>query len=261
MHTIPEARIGPASSSPMAPQRRARSYRARPAPLLLRPSADTTIRCASAWPQGLRSTASGADRSRARCSPDWRPPEECSSSARPARYVPGGENPLGARPSSGRTLFRIHGSNEPESIGHAVSSGCIRMLNEDVMDLYDRVKVGTKVVVMRWNKSSPRRHLGRPSGRPFLLGLLRRSSSRTHLRDPMQTRSARAEQRPACRADGLCGGAHWSSRLVVLVQQFRNSRPMLGTSSCEFRNHKPHYKRLILVCFSNLKFARQDETP
>jgi len=47
----------------------------------------------------------------------------------------------------------------------------------------------------------------------------------------------------------------------VLVQRFRNSRPMLGTSSCEFRNHKLHWKKLILVCFSNLKFARQDETP
>jgi len=49
----------------------------------------------------------------------------------------------------GGTLYRIHGSNEPESIGQAVSSGCIRMTNEDVMDLYDRVRVGTRVVVQR----------------------------------------------------------------------------------------------------------------
>ena len=47
----------------------------------------------------------------------------------------------------GSTLYRIHGSNEPETMGAAVSSGCIRMTNKDVVDLYDRVKVGTKVVV------------------------------------------------------------------------------------------------------------------
>jgi lipoprotein-anchoring transpeptidase ErfK/SrfK len=48
----------------------------------------------------------------------------------------------------GSTLYRIHGSNEPWTIGHNVSSGCIRMRNADVIDLYDRVKVGTKVVVL-----------------------------------------------------------------------------------------------------------------
>src|SRR5215204_3022814 len=66
-------------------------------------------------------------------------------------YMPGGpENPLGARAMYlGGTLYRIHGSNEPETIGQAVSSGCIRMTNEDVIDLYNRVKLGTKVVVLR----------------------------------------------------------------------------------------------------------------
>jgi lipoprotein-anchoring transpeptidase ErfK/SrfK len=60
------------------------------------------------------------------------------------------ENPLGARAMYiGGTLYRIHGSNEPDTIGQAVSSGCIRMTNYDVVDLYDRVKVGTKVVVQR----------------------------------------------------------------------------------------------------------------
>ena len=49
----------------------------------------------------------------------------------------------------GGTLYRIHGSNEPETIGQAVSSGCIRMTNEDVVDLYSRVRLGTKVVVLR----------------------------------------------------------------------------------------------------------------
>jgi lipoprotein-anchoring transpeptidase ErfK/SrfK len=84
--------------------------------------------------------------------PDWRPPEEMIR-RRPdlPRYMAGGpHNPLGARAMYlGGTLYRIHGSNEPETIGRAVSSGCIRMLNEDVVDLYQRVKVGTQVVVLR----------------------------------------------------------------------------------------------------------------
>jgi len=62
-------------------------------------------------------------------------------------------NPLGARAmylwENGKdTLYRIHGTNEPDSIGQAVSSGCIRMMNSDVMDLYNRVAIGTKVVVL-----------------------------------------------------------------------------------------------------------------
>jgi lipoprotein-anchoring transpeptidase ErfK/SrfK len=83
--------------------------------------------------------------------PDWRPPDEMIE-RRPdlPRYMAGGpENPLGARALYlGSTLYRIHGSNEPWTIGSQVSSGCIRMRNDDVSDLYDRVKVGTKVVVM-----------------------------------------------------------------------------------------------------------------
>jgi lipoprotein-anchoring transpeptidase ErfK/SrfK len=66
------------------------------------------------------------------------------------RHMEGGpENPLGARAMYlGSTLYRIHGSNEPWTICTNVSSGCIRMRNEDVIDLYGRVNVGTKVVVM-----------------------------------------------------------------------------------------------------------------
>ncbi len=84
--------------------------------------------------------------------PDWTPPAQMLR-RRPdlPRHMAGGiDNPLGARAMylSG-TLYRIHGSNEPESIGQAVSSGCIRMTNEDVTDLYDRVRVGTRVVVTR----------------------------------------------------------------------------------------------------------------
>lgn len=64
-------------------------------------------------------------------------------------YVPGGpDNPLGARALYlGDTLYRIHGTNDPKSIGRAASSGCFRMRNEDVIDLYERVDVGTVVVV------------------------------------------------------------------------------------------------------------------
>ena len=60
------------------------------------------------------------------------------------------DNPLGARAMylSG-TLYRIHGSNEPDTIGQAVSSGCIRMTNDDVTDLYERARIGAKVVVLR----------------------------------------------------------------------------------------------------------------
>ena len=83
--------------------------------------------------------------------PDWTPPPEMLK-RRPdlPRHMEGGpENPLGARAMYlGSTLYRIHGSNEPWTIGTAVSSGCIRMRNEDVIDLYERVRVGTRVVVI-----------------------------------------------------------------------------------------------------------------
>ncbi|TSJ60904.1 L,D-transpeptidase [Starkeya sp. 3C] len=83
--------------------------------------------------------------------PEWRPPSEMID-RRPdlPRVMPGGEdNPLGARALYlGNTLYRIHGSNEPDTIGQAVSSGCIRMRNQDVIDLYNRVRVGTLVRVI-----------------------------------------------------------------------------------------------------------------
>lgn len=84
--------------------------------------------------------------------PTWTPPAQMLK-RRPdlPRFMPGGpDNPMGARALYlGSTLYRIHGSNEPETIGQAVSSGCIRMLNEDVIDLYERTRVGTRVVVAR----------------------------------------------------------------------------------------------------------------
>ena len=84
--------------------------------------------------------------------PSWTPPSQMLR-RRPdlPRHMAGGpDNPLGARAMYlGSSLYRIHGSNEPDTIGQAVSSGCIRMLNDDVVDLYDRVKVGTRVIVQR----------------------------------------------------------------------------------------------------------------
>src|SRR6266436_2053130 len=84
--------------------------------------------------------------------PAWTPPSQMLA-RRPdlPRHMKGGiENPLGARAMYlGSTLYRVHGSNEPDTIGTATSSGCFRMLNDDVVDLYDRVRVGARVVVLR----------------------------------------------------------------------------------------------------------------
>jgi lipoprotein-anchoring transpeptidase ErfK/SrfK len=84
--------------------------------------------------------------------PDWTPPAQMLR-RRPdlPRHMRGGlDNPLGARALYlGSSLYRIHGSNEPETIGQAVSSGCFRMTNEDVVDLYNRTRVGAKVIVLR----------------------------------------------------------------------------------------------------------------
>lgn len=83
--------------------------------------------------------------------PDWTPPSEMIA-RQPylARWMAGGEgNPLGARAIYlGNTVYRIHGTNMPSTIGEKVSSGCIRMLNADVIDLYSRVNVGTRIVVL-----------------------------------------------------------------------------------------------------------------
>jgi lipoprotein-anchoring transpeptidase ErfK/SrfK len=94
--------------------------------------------------------------------PPWTPTEGEKRRLGPLpSYVEGGPgNPMGARgiylfQGSKDTLFRIHGTNQPEYIGEAISSGCIRMTNEDVIDLYMRVKIGTPVVVL----SSPNSHM------------------------------------------------------------------------------------------------------
>ena len=87
--------------------------------------------------------------------PDWHPPSEMIE-RQPylPRFMAGGEsNPMGARALYlGNTVYRIHGTNQPSTIGTFVSSGCIRLTNEDVEDLYTRVKVGTRVVVLPGGK-------------------------------------------------------------------------------------------------------------
>ena len=83
--------------------------------------------------------------------PDWTPPDAMRERVPglPTHMAGGINNPLGARALYlGSTIYRIHGSNEPWTIGQAVSSGCIRMRNQDVIDLYERVPVGTKVIVI-----------------------------------------------------------------------------------------------------------------
>ncbi|MGE0212358.1 MAG: L,D-transpeptidase [Parvibaculaceae bacterium] len=85
--------------------------------------------------------------------PDWHPPVEMVErdelAAKWANGMPGGpDNPLGARALYlGNSLYRIHGTTQPWTIGTAVSSGCIRLQNEDVIDLYERVAIGAKVIV------------------------------------------------------------------------------------------------------------------
>ena len=87
--------------------------------------------------------------------PSWTPTAEIHQriAGLPSYVAPGPHNPMGARAlylyqGNQDTLFRIHGTNQPEYIGQAISSGCIRMLNEDVIDLYSRVPVGAEVVVL-----------------------------------------------------------------------------------------------------------------
>jgi hypothetical protein len=105
-------------------------------------------------------TWSGAEKvSRKAEWPDWNPPEQMIE-RQPylPRFMAGGDgNPLGARALYlGDTIYRIHGTNQPSTIGTFVSSGCIRLTNEDVTDLHSRVKVGTRVVVLpRQGQATP----------------------------------------------------------------------------------------------------------
>ena len=98
--------------------------------------------------------------------PDWFPPPEMIERQPylPRQMAGGPGNPLGARAMYlGHTLYRIHGTNQPSTIGHYVSSGCVGMLNEDVEDLYSRVQVGTRVVVLPGNPPETVANTGAPA--------------------------------------------------------------------------------------------------
>jgi lipoprotein-anchoring transpeptidase ErfK/SrfK len=102
--------------------------------------------------------------------PDWFPPSEMIDRQPylPRMMAGGSGNPLGARALYlGHTLYRIHGTNQPSTIGSFVSSGCIRLLNEDIEDLFSRVQVGTRVVV--W-PGKPPEHLANTGGQPAASG-------------------------------------------------------------------------------------------
>ncbi len=112
--------------------------------------------------------------------PDWYPPSEMIERQPylPRMMAGGPGNPLGARAMYlGGTVYRIHGTNAPSTIGKQVSSGCIRMLNEDVMDLYERAHVGTKVVVLPDYRNNMVRAVPRNEGRQALTIAPRRGGS------------------------------------------------------------------------------------
>jgi lipoprotein-anchoring transpeptidase ErfK/SrfK len=137
-------------------------------------------------------TWTGAERiSRKAEWPDWNPPEQMIA-RQPylPRFMAGGDgNPLGARALYlGDTLYRIHGTNQPSTIGSFVSSGCIRLANEDITDLYARVKVGTRVVVL------PARAQVAAAGAP--VDLSGRESAATRSRAPAAPDAARKQYKP-----------------------------------------------------------------
>ena len=109
--------------------------------------------------------------------PDWTPPAEMIA-RQPylPRFMAGGEtNPLGARAMYlGSTIYRIHGTNAPSTIGTRVSSGCIRLTNDDVADLYSRVNIGTKVIVL--NTADHR--VEAPASRPLVTAPVSLSTTR-----------------------------------------------------------------------------------
>ena len=147
--------------------------------------------------------------------PDWHPPPEMIE-RQPylPRFMAGGPgNPLGARAMYlGSTVYRIHGTNQPSTIGKFVSSGCIGMLNEDVSDLFDRVKVGTRVVVLPGERAR------------------RRWPRRSRCPDRMRVRLADAGQRafPAAPADRGAAAARAGDGSLIRNASTARSSSMRG---------------------------------
>jgi lipoprotein-anchoring transpeptidase ErfK/SrfK len=131
--------------------------------------------------------------------PDWNPPAEMIA-RQPylPRFMAGGPgNPLGARAMYlGNTVYRIHGTNAPDTIGTRVSSGCIRLTNENVEDLFNRVSIGAKVVVLPMSGHRPAdvAHSQRPASTPVLR---QRVSSTTNFEAPRPVAAVQNTDRPA----------------------------------------------------------------
>ena len=147
--------------------------------------------------------------------PDWNPPTEMIE-RQPylPRFMAGGDgNPLGARALYlGKTIYRIHGTNQPSTIGTFVSSGCIRLTNEDVIDLYTRVKVGTRVVVLPGSRAAAAAAMSLAAARcqgrgvgvdaPPPVGRAGRAGSRPGRGEPASSRRRSCAQRGAADARG-----------------------------------------------------------
>ena len=176
--------------------------------------------------------------------PDWRPPADMLS-RQPylPRFMAGGPgNPLGARAMYlGETEYRIHGTNKPDTIGKRVSSGCIRLTNEDVADLYERVKIGAKVIVlpaMLRNPAARRPLQGAPARRrrlplagpgiavepAFDIGAERAMS---HRLEPKRTcRHLRSDC--GCKSSLLCASFRLDPDAIAMLpdRRRRSSRPL-----------------------------------
>ena len=170
--------------------------------------------------------------------PDWHPPTEMIE-RQPylPRFMAGGPgNPLGARAMYlGSTVYRIHGTNQPSTIGKFVSSGCIGMLNEDVSDLFERVKVGTRVVVLPAARRRERRP-HRPRRRPVDPPSLRRPAPRSRHAADRGAAAARAghgalEPRPIHASKG----ARERAFFIGLMRAYRLERGRLKPVSAAAR--------------------------
>ena len=184
--------------------------------------------------------------------PDWIPPAEMLE-RQPylPRFMAGGPgNPLGARAMYlGGTIYRIHGTNQPSTIGKRVSSGCIRMVNEDVIDLYSRVNVGTKVVVLPM--TAPRECRAEPPGRPgnadhqFICPGFRTgrppgtaSARAAHLLKPYTSLPLPTERRPAAMPGGVSSFGISEIRLQWSAGDFA-ARVTLGRKGARVTQENP----------------------
>ena len=179
-----------------------------------------------------------------RMNPSWRPtPEMLRENPKLPLWVPGGHrmNPLGVRAMYlGSSLYRIHGTDAPWTIGQAVSKGCIRMLNEDVQDLYPRVPVGTKVTVT-WQRFGSQAVASGDEPAPFSpTGFLRRQpTSRPGARADPPAHAVggcrgRAQRRSRRRRPGTGGRCRETDRAQA-GQEGRGSQEARGRSGCRSR--------------------------